>query len=103
MDGVYLALTLLAFCAAACMPAQAEALNDRSSIPPVSVTMQAWYDAAVLEPPLGLLSGALPQAAAASVSPPAARTATIRFPRTGRKTLSFRFTPTPVGDLRSGA
>ena len=30
---------------AACMPAHAEALNDRSSMPPVSVTMQALYGA----------------------------------------------------------
>src|SRR5437764_9592809 len=32
-------MLLLAACAA-CMPAHAEALNDRSSMPPVSVTMQ---------------------------------------------------------------
>ena len=31
---------LLSAAAAACMPAHDEALNDRSSMPPVSVTMQ---------------------------------------------------------------
>ena len=33
-------MTLLLAFAAACMPAHAEALNDLSSMPPVSVTMQ---------------------------------------------------------------
>src|SRR4051794_15604936 len=82
------------------MPAHADALNDLSSMPPVSVTMHALYAAAALPPlPLGVLSGALPHAAAASVSPPAARTATIRFPRTGRKTPSFHYTPLLRGAL----
>jgi hypothetical protein len=35
-----LTVTLLLAFAAACMPAHAEALNDLSSMPPVSVTMQ---------------------------------------------------------------
>src|SRR5689334_19506100 len=79
------------------MPAQAEALNDRSSMPPVSVTMHALYAAAVLAPPpLGLdAGGGLPQAAAESVSPPAARIATICFPRTGRKTPLLPLHTTP--------
>src|SRR5690349_23479705 len=90
------------------MPAQAEALNDRSSMPPVSVTMHALYAAAVLAPPpLGLdAGGGLPQAAAESVSPPAARIATICFPRTGRKTPSFHCAPhlrgTSSGSVRAG-
>src|SRR3954469_10777351 len=95
---------LLAIDWAACIPAQADALKDRSSMPPVSVTMQAEYAAAALEPlPLGVLSGAFPQAAAASVRPPAARAATIRFPVTGRKTPSFHYIPTPRGESQAGA
>src|SRR3954451_19328982 len=87
------------------MPAQADALKDRSSMPPVSVTMHALYAAAALPPllPLGVSLGASPHAAAASVSPPAARTATIRFPVTGRKTPSFHYTPTPRGESQAGA
>src|SRR4029450_6814780 len=85
------------------MPAQADALNERSSMPPVSVTMHAVYAAAALDPlPLGV-SGALPQAAAVSVSPPAARIPTIRFPVTGRNTPSFHCTPTPRGESQAGA
>ena len=53
---------LLAF-AAACMPAHAEALNDLSSMPPVSVTMQPRVPvvaAPVLdEPPAGALDEVL--------------------------------------------
>src|SRR3954453_4066830 len=88
------------------MPAQADALKDRSSMPPVSVTMQALYAAAALPLlllPLGVSSGASPQAAAVSTSPPAARTATIRFPVAGRKTPSFHYTPTPRGESQAGA
>src|SRR2546430_7155524 len=78
---------------AACMPAHAAALNDRSLTPPMSVTMQA---CAALPPALAqplaplLLAGGLPQAAAASTRPPTARTPTSRMPRTGRKTISLR-------------
>ena len=65
--------------AAACRPAQAEALNDLSSMPPVSVTMQAVY---FLPPSAALFSsGASPQAAALRTSPLAANTETIRIPR----------------------
>src|SRR3954464_6600215 len=87
------------------MPAQADALKDRSSMPPVSVTMHALYAAAALPPllPLGVSLGASPHAAAAGGSPPAARTATIRFPVTGRKTPSFHYTPTPRGESQAGA
>src|SRR5438067_6892225 len=86
---------MLAFCFwAACMPAQAAALNDRSLIPPMSVTMQA---CAALPPPAlapalappPLLAGGLPQAAAASTRPPTTRTLSSRIPRTGRKTISL--------------
>src|ERR1700754_1206629 len=74
-------------------------------MPPVSVTMQALYVAAALAPPLplGVVAGALPHAAAVSMSPPAERTATIRFPVAGRKTPSFQFTPTPRGESQAGA
>ena len=64
-------------------------LNDLSSMPPTSVTMQALYfSAAVSVPPLASL-GASPQAATPSASPPTANTETIRIPRTERKTVSF--------------
>src|SRR2546421_4604781 len=83
---------LLFFALAACMPAHAAALNDRSLMPPMSVTMQA---CAALPPALApllaplLLAGGFPQAAAASTRPPTARTPTSRIPRTGRKTISL--------------
>src|SRR2546421_2102987 len=84
---------LLFFALAACMPAHAAALNDRSLMPPMSVTMQACAALPpALAPPLAplLLAGGLPQAAAASTRPPTARTPTSRMPRTGRKTISLR-------------
>src|SRR4051794_6747521 len=72
------------------MPFQADALNDLSSRPPWSVTMQAvYFGAALLVPPGVFVSGALPQAATNSVSPVAATAATIPIPRAGRKTFSF--------------
>src|SRR3954447_13021267 len=60
-------------------------------MPPTSVTMHAVYLGAALAPPLlpVFSSGAAPQPAAARVNPPAARAAMIRFPRTGRKPVSF--------------
>src|SRR2546423_405047 len=79
---------MLPFCLfAACIPAQAEALNDRSLMPPISVTMQA----CVAFPPPGaplaplLLAGGLPQAPAASTRPPTALPPTTPTPRPGRK------------------
>jgi hypothetical protein len=67
--------------AASCMPCHDEALNDRSSMPPVSVTMQPRnlpeaaapldVDAGVLEPELGALV-ADPQAARRAAAPTAA-------------------------------
>src|SRR3954463_6766 len=78
------------------MPFQAEALNDLSSRPPWSVTMHArYFFAGLLEPDPGVV-GAVPQAAAHKVSPPAARAATILIPRAWRKTLSFPLSPQPV-------
>src|SRR5262245_30557666 len=74
---------------AASMPFQADALNDLSSRPPWSVTIQATYFCAVVPPGVGVL-GALPQDAAARLRPPAATTATTLIPRAGRKTFSFR-------------
>src|SRR2546428_5829004 len=86
------------FCVcAACIPAHAAALKDRSLMPPVSVTMQA---CAALPPvpadplaPVFLLAGGLPQPAAASTKPPTARAPTNLIPRTGRKTTSFSAAP----------
>jgi hypothetical protein len=84
------------------MPAQAEALNDLSSRPPWSVTIQATYFGADVVPlPVGVL-GALLQAAKAS--PPIATTAAILIPRTGRKTFSFPINRrNNCGDATSGA
>jgi len=67
--------------------------------------MQAVYVAAALVlPPPGVLLGALPQAAAAKVSPPTATTVTILIPRTGRKTFSFpKNHRNTCGDATSGA
>ncbi len=79
---------LLSAALAASRPCQAEVLNDLSSIPPVSVTMQAVYFLAAVPPSLSLF-GASPHAAALSASPPTANTETIRIPRRARKTVSF--------------
>src|SRR5262249_14310184 len=74
--------------AAACMPFHAEALNDLSSRPPWSVTMQARYSLLLVAPGVGV-DGAEPHAATANVRPLAARAAAIFIPRAGRKTFSF--------------
>src|SRR5947209_20487515 len=80
------------FAFAACMPAHAAALNDRSLSPPMSVTMQA---CAALPPALApllaplLLAGGLPQAAAASTRLPTATTPSSRIRRTARQTISL--------------
>src|SRR5215475_532732 len=70
------------------MPFHAEALNDLSSRPPWSVTMQARYALLALAVGDGV-DGAEPQAATANVTPLAARAAAIFIPRAGRKTFSF--------------
>src|SRR5215813_12959799 len=93
------------FCAAAsCMPFHAEALKERSLIPPVSVTMHA----CVLLPAFGaalapVLDGALPQPAAARTSPPIAMTPSNFIPPAGRKMISFPLsTPPDHGGLQRG-
>src|SRR5258707_1505651 len=79
------------FCAAeSCMPFHAEALKDRSLIPPVSVTMHA----CVLLPAFGaelapVFDGALPRPAAANTRPLTAMTPSNFIPPAGRKMISF--------------
>src|SRR5262245_9931634 len=95
---------MLGFCAfAACRPAQAEALKDRSLMPPVSVTMQAWTCLPVgLAPLPALLSaGGLPHAAAASTRPPTTSAPYNLIPRAWRKTDLLPHGTAERGALRS--
>src|SRR5689334_15926722 len=82
---------MFAFCAcASCMPFHADALKDRSLMPPVSVTMHACIALPALAvgvaPPV---VGALPQLADASTRPPSATAPTILIPPERRKMISF--------------
>src|SRR5574342_1023501 len=79
---------------AACRPFHAEVLNERSSMPPMSVTIQATYFGAGVPPPGGVVLGFEPHAAAANVSPPTAIAATSRIPRAERKRVSPSHRPT---------
>src|SRR5438552_17051822 len=78
---------------AACRPAHAEALKDRSLRPPVSVTMQACTLvplalAAGLAPPELFFAGGLPQAAAARTRPRTASPPTSLIPRACPRPIS---------------
>src|SRR5690348_8055295 len=93
--------------AAACMPAHAEALNDLSSMPPVSVTMQPRVPlvaAAVLdEPPAGALDEvALADGAELLLLPHAART-TIPDTANAAVAHALCFTLTSTGPARHSA
>src|SRR5690606_41851842 len=74
---------------AASRPFQADALKDRSSMPPVSVTMQVLYSVAPAPVPPFSAGGSPHAAAAASAMPPTARTATPLIPRLVRKMISL--------------
>jgi len=85
---------MLGFCAfAASRPFQADALKDRSSMPPVSVTMQAVYSVAPAPVPPFSAGGSPHAAAVASAMPPTARIATPLIPRLVRKMISLPQVP----------
>src|SRR5262245_3992808 len=89
---------------AASMPFHAEALKDRSLIPPVSVTMHACI--ALPAPAVGVappFDGALPQLAEASTSPPSATAPTILIPPERRKMISFHVVSPDHGGPTPGA
>src|SRR5512141_1232710 len=82
------------------MPFQAAALNDRSSMPPVSVTMHDtnFFPAVDDASPLDLFSaGGFPHAAATSDTPATTATAPSLSPRPARTTVPFR-SHRPCGD-----
>jgi hypothetical protein len=81
---------------AACKPAHAAALNDLSSMPPVSVTMHAeiFLPAAADPEEFGEdFDGALPHAATASARPLVASRLRIWIPRFERKDFPLPKTP----------
>jgi hypothetical protein len=98
-----LTATLLFACWAACMPAHDEALNDRSSMPPVSVTIQPRVlplAAAELPEPADALAAELPEVEAELwLLPQAART-TIADTASAAGAHALCFTLTSTGPAR---
>src|SRR5262249_52951504 len=97
---------MFGFCAfAACIPAHAEALKDRSLMPPVSVTMQACVclPAGLAALPAPLFAGGLPHAATASTRPPTTSAPYNLIPRAWRKTDLLPHGTAVRGALRSSA
>src|SRR5215470_14731681 len=93
--------------AAACMPAHAEALNDLSSIPPVSVTMQPRVlpaaAAPLPEPAAGALDEVAPADGAELVLLPHAAITTDADTASAAVAHALCFTLTSTGPARHGA